>query len=108
MGKNIQTPTPVETVTIPRASFDALFTTLEEMKREIAMLRKEIPEHEDKLFSRAEAADYCKVSVWTLNNYRKAGMVTKVLRGCRSGYLKSDLDKVRKAERSRSHKKNPR
>ena len=59
----------------------------------------------DRLLSRAEAAEYCKVSVYTINNYRRDGKITKVIRGCRTGYMRSDLDRVKKERRSRSHKK---
>lgn len=59
----------------------------------------------DRMLSRTEAADYCNVSVYTINNYRRSGMITKVVRGCRTGYMQSELDKVKKEKRSQPHKK---
>lgn len=96
MTKRIETPPPEETVTIPKSSFDAIFRTMEEMRDEIASLRTRLDDKMNRLYSREEAAKFCGVSVWTINNYRKQGIIHKVVQGCRTGYLEKDLLKVRK------------
>lgn len=46
--------------------------------------------------TRQQAAFYLDVSLTTIDNYRKKGMIKMVTRGCLVGYLKKDLDRIRK------------
>ena len=100
MGKRIDTPTPPETVTIPKSSFDNIFRTLEDMKDEIKELRKRlegIPQPQVVLNVK-EAAEYCGVSRWTIGNYTKQKKIQKVVSGCKTGYTIDKLNKVRKID----------
>ena len=102
MSKRIETLPPEETVTIPKATFDNIFRCLEEMKAEIVALRKRLENVQPKLekvYTREEAARFCGVSVWTINNYRKRGLIHKVVQGCHTGYLERELTKVKKKKK---------
>lgn len=98
MTKRLPTPQPEETVTIPKATFENIFKCLEEMKAEIVALRKRLEpiQQQERLLSVAEAAEFVGVKRQTISAYRRQGKITKVLRGGKSGYLESDLTKVKK------------
>lgn len=100
MTKRLPTPDPEETVTIPKSSFDNIFATMQDMLAEIQELHKEVDElrgvaKQDKLLSVQEAANYCGRSRQTIAAWRRENKIKKVVRGGRTGYLKSELDKVK-------------
>ena len=97
MTKSITTPPAEETVTIPKSSFDNMFRMMEQMASEIRELKRMIQPapKEDRLLSVAEAAEYCGVTRQTIADYRRKKKLTKVVRGARTGYLQSELDKVK-------------
>ena len=100
MSKRIETPQPEETVTIPKASFDAIFRTMEEMAQDIRELKAYIEEKvpkEDTLFTSIQAAEYCGVTRQTIYTWTREKRIHKVVRKGRRGYLKSELDKVKDA-----------
>lgn len=66
---------------------------IDELRRANDLQEKE---RYDPLFSRTEAADYCKVSVDTISHWTRNGRIQKVRRGARMGILKSELDIVKK------------
>ena len=97
MGKRIPTPPPIETVTIPKASFDAIFRTLEEMKNEIAGLRarlEEMPKPEIVLNS-TEAALRMGVTRQTICAWARQKKIHRVERAGKRGFLATELDKIK-------------
>lgn len=101
MGKRIQTPEPPETVTLPKTSIDLIFQTLEEMKNEIIELRGKIEKEQfgSGILTTKEAAEFCGVSRWTIDNYYKRKIIDKVISGCKVGYSVEDLKKIRKVKK---------
>lgn len=53
-------------------------------------------EEQDTVYSVAEAAAYLNRSPQTIRKYIRLGKFNKVMRGCKEGILKSDLDTIRK------------
>lgn len=97
MSKRIEVPQAEETISIPRSTFESIFRCFEEMKDEIAALRMSIADagKPDILMTVSQAAEYCGVTRQTIAEYRRQKLLTKVVRGARTGYLQSELDKVK-------------
>lgn len=98
MTKTINTPEPEETVTIPRTSFDNMFRMMENLSQEVADLKAMIADKvkaSDRVLSVNEAAEYCGVSRQTIGRWRREKRIRKVQRGCKVGYLESELDKAK-------------
>lgn len=101
MTKRISTLEPEETVTIPRRSFDAMFEMLEQMGEKIDSLEAKLAKltgtekKDDVLLSVEQAAEYCGRTRQTLAKWALQKKIHKVRRGCRTGYLTSELDKVK-------------
>ena len=95
MTKRINTPEPTETVTIPKSSFDNMFRMMEKMAKEIADLKDIVAEKvkpKDRVLSVNEAAEYCGVARQTISRWNREKRIHKVQRGCKVGYLESELD----------------
>ena len=95
MGKSIPTPPSEATVTIPRTSFDNMFKMMEKMAKEIADLKDIVAEKvkpKDRVLSVNEAAEYCGVARQTISRWNREKRIHKVQRGCKVGYLESELD----------------
>lgn len=108
MSKRIEVPQAEETISIPRSTFDDILRCLEEMKEEIRDLRRYIANtpKPDLLMTVSQAAEYCGVTRQTISEYRRQKVLTKVVRGPRTGYLQSDLDKVKQQQVKQRQRKN--
>lgn len=98
MTKTLPIPPKEETVTIPKSSFDNIFHTLEEMRDEIAALRKRLEgteQKEENVLNSIQAAKFCGVSRQTIYAWRREKRIKKVERGGKRGYLESELLKVK-------------
>lgn len=106
MTKSLPIKDREETVTIPKASFDAMFRVMEQMRDDIEALNKElsrmresllekVPKEKEPLFSVNEAAEYCGVARQTISLWVRQKKIKKVRRGGKTGFLRSELDKER-------------
>ena len=97
MTKRLPTPPQQETVTLSKSSVDLIFKTLDEMKEEIASLRKRlegVPAMDDEILNSIEAAKFCGVVRQTIYAWTREGRIKKAERKGKRGYLKSELDRV--------------
>lgn len=73
---------------------------LEELVTEFKRLNKNLEEKQqtlDVLYTPSEAALYLKVTRQTVCNYARKGILHKVVRAGREGFLKSELDNTKPA-----------
>lgn len=76
-----------------------LINALKSLQTTLSSAITTVDENYGAIFNVNEAAKYCGVARQTISDWVRKDKITKVERGCRVGFLQSDLDKVRRFKR---------